>query len=459
MHNYELDHKLEHVLTLRAYADVERKPVNSKNYQRILEKQNERVHELMKAAYEIPFYRARFEETGTTPDDYHCAEDLYKFPLLTKDQVRDWMDEEAAKDPEKYKYLISPREYAYVTANWLRTMGYGGFNPFTGKTMCRPNSLHGPVKEYDSPIQKLGILRRKYMSDTIKQRVDTQTLVDEINAYKPDYLYNHKNLLMRIAKYVKENDLYIHQPSFYTPFGEMLDEPSRALLMDVFGPGLIDAYGMGETGSCVIRIPGKKYYQVNSDLFVVNVYNKDLTGPAMKGMMVITPLYKTELPLINYTSFDQADSYMKKGLRFVRGVQGRMNDVIHHRDGSVTEWGNISGIVNYIPEIISYRMVQETYDDLTLMMVRNPETPVEKQEEIEKVLEEKLMAMFKDPNFKITYQWLDEIPVDPNGKLRVIISNVKPGAIGEPEHAGEDVGSAEIAPNDTEAEAAAEAEE
>ena len=175
--------------------------------------------------------------------------------------------------------------------------------------------------------------------------------------------------------------------------------------------------------------------------------------------MVITPLYKTELPLINYTSFDQADSYMKKGLRFVRGVQGRMNDVIHHRDGSVTEWGNISGIVNYIPEIISYRMVQETYDDLTLMMVRNPETPVEKQEEIEKVLEEKLMAMFKDPNFKITYQWLDEIPVDPNGKLRVIISNVKPGAIGEPEHAGEDVGSAEIAPNDTEAEAAAEAEE
>ena len=32
----------------------------------------------------------------------------------------------------------------------------------------------------------------------------------------------------------------------------------------------------------------------------------------------------------------------------------------------------------------------------------------------------------------------------------MIISNVKPGAIGEPEHAGEDVGSAEIAPDDSE---------
>lgn len=189
MRNYDLDRRLEQLYALKAYAQVERKPVSTKNCDRILRTQNRRVHELMKAAYEIPFYRARFEQTGTTPDDYHCAEDLYKFPLLTKDQLRDWMDEEAEKYPEKYKnwhvsptsgstgrplrVLISPMENGWVIANWLRTMGYGGFNPFTGKTMSRPNSLHGPVSEHDSPIQKMGILRRKYMSDTIKERVDT----------------------------------------------------------------------------------------------------------------------------------------------------------------------------------------------------------------------------------------------------------------------------------------------
>ena len=441
MRNYDLDRRLEQLYALKAYAQVERKPVNTKNCDRILRTQNRRVHELMKAAYEIPFYRARFEQTGTTPDDYHCAEDLYKFPLLTKDQLRDWMDEEAEKYPEKYKnwhvsptsgstgrplrVLISPMENGWVIANWLRTMGYGGFNPFTGKTMSRPNSLHGPVSEHDSPIQKMGILRRKYMSDTIKERVDTQTLVDEINIYEPDYLYNHKNLLMRIAKYVKENDIYLWKPSFYTPFGEMVDDASRKLLTEVFGPGLIDAYGMAETGSCVVRVPGKKYYQVNS-------------------MAVITPLYKTELPLINYTSYDQLDSYMRRGLRFARGLQGRMNDVIHHKDGSVTEWGNISGIVNYIEDIISYRIVQEDYENLTMMMVRNPDTPVEKQDEVVKALDEKLVAMFKDPSFKIKYEWYDEIPADPNGKLRVIVSKVEPGAIGEPVHAGEDTSNTEI---------------
>ena len=62
MRNYELDHKLEHVYALKAYAQVERKTVNVNNCDRILKTQNRRVHELMKAAYEIPFYRARFDQ-------------------------------------------------------------------------------------------------------------------------------------------------------------------------------------------------------------------------------------------------------------------------------------------------------------------------------------------------------------------------------------------------------------
>ena len=50
--------------------------------QRRKKKQNKNVYKLMKAAYEIPFYRKRFEEHHLTPEDFHCAEDLAKFPVL-----------------------------------------------------------------------------------------------------------------------------------------------------------------------------------------------------------------------------------------------------------------------------------------------------------------------------------------------------------------------------------------
>ena len=38
--------------------------------------QNKNIHKLMKRAYEIPFYRKRFDENGLTPDDFHCSEVL-----------------------------------------------------------------------------------------------------------------------------------------------------------------------------------------------------------------------------------------------------------------------------------------------------------------------------------------------------------------------------------------------
>lgn len=444
MSNYKLDTKLENLYVVQLYQQLVKEPIIEQNAQLVLERQNERLRKLMQIAYEIPFYRERFERSGTTPEDYKCGEDLYKFPVLTKDELRAWMDDEAEQHPDKYELwhvsptsgstgrplrtLISPRENAAYTANWLRVMSLGGFNPFTGKTMSRPNSLHVKIdpNKGDSPLQKLGILRRKYMSDTILQRVETQTLVDEINAYEPDYLYNHKNVLVRIAKYVKENDLYIWQPKFYTPISEMLDEPSNILLREVFGPGLLDAYGMAEVGSCVSRVPGNEYYQINNDAFVVNTYNAELTGPAESGMAIITPLLKTELPLINYASLDYMERFYQFGLPFVSRIQGRMNDVIYHSNGGVTEWANISVVMNYTKEVISYRLIQEELSRVRLLCVRNPETPKEQEPEVEARVIEGLMGIFKDPDMHIDVEWVDDIPSDPNGKLRVIVSKVKP---------------------------------
>ena len=444
MTNYKLGRKLEHLYTLQIYAQLIKEPAGPKTAARYKALQDKYVHEIMQIAYGIPFYRERFERTNTTPDDYHCAEDLYKFPILTKDDLRTWMDEELDNNPEKYEFwhvaptsgstgrplrvLRSPREAAFGVANWLRTMALPGYNPFTGLTQSRPNSLHAPngvVKKQDSPIQKLGILRHNYMSDTIKNRVDTRILVDEINACEPDYLYNHTNVLVRIARYVKDNDLYIWKPRFYSPVSEMLTEPSEKLLAEVFGPGLVNSYGLSETDSCVVRLPGNDYFQVLSDSHVVNIYNDDLTGPSANGMGVITPLAKRDLPIINYASYDYMESYMEDGLRYITKLQGRMNDVIYHANGGITEWGNVSVVMNYISEVVSYRLIQEKPGHVHLLLVRHPDIPEEQQPAIEQRISSDMGEIFKDDTMTISFEWVDDIPADPNGKLRVIVSTVK----------------------------------
>ena len=120
--------------------------------------QDRKVRELMKIAYDIPFYRERFEATGTTPEDYTCAEDLYKFPVLTKEELRDWSNLELDEHPEKYKDWhisptsgstgvplrtpFSPKENAWNKANFMRSIMLAGFKPGIHKCLHRPNSLH-----------------------------------------------------------------------------------------------------------------------------------------------------------------------------------------------------------------------------------------------------------------------------------------------------------------------------
>lgn len=440
MRNYNIEKKLEHFITLQAYMDMEKEPVSTKNCGRYLEKQNRRVHEIMEAAWKWPFYREMFEQTQTTPDDYHCAEDLYKFPVINKDQVRAWMDGEAEKNPELFadwhitptsgstgeplRVLVSPREHAWFTANWLRAITLPGYNPFTGKTLSRPNTLHYAATEKDSIIQDFGILRHKTMSDTNNNTVDTETLLRQINDYKPDFLYNHKNILVRIAKYVKETGAYLWKPKYLAPISEQLDDPSREILQEVFDCRIVNCYGMNETGTCAVQLPGKKYFQTLSDTHVINVYTPDLKEPAMKGPIVLTCLFKTDMPIINYVGGDNMDTYIKRGLRFARSIQGRANDVILHRDGRASGWGNVSGTMNYIDEIIQYRFIQEDYEHLTIQAVRNPDVPESEQPAIEKKVIERIDKSLGG-DFSYKFIWMDEIPSDPNGKLRTIISKIK----------------------------------
>jgi phenylacetate-coenzyme A ligase PaaK-like adenylate-forming protein len=439
--SYATDKKMEKLIMLKDFAALEKKPPKRvKDLQRLKAKQDKAVHELMQRAYDIPFYRRRFEQTGTTPDDYNTAADLYKFPVLTKEELRDWMDEELAGNPEKYKdwhinptsgstgiplkTLFSPAENAAIHANWLRVLVTAGYKPVLDKNMHRPNSLHTATGGKKTLVQKLIDMRWHEMSDAIKDRVSSEQLVKDINEYKPDFLYTHKNILVRIANYAKTNNVELWKPRLYAPISEMLDAQSEVLLKEMFGPGLLNAYGMSEVGSVAVRLPGSDEFYINSDTHVCNIYD-DEGKPADNGMAVVTPLIKSDLPIINYTTYDRMETYQRHGIRFVSKLLGRMNDVIRHKDGSVTEWGNLEVVVNYASDldIVQSRFIQESYDLIRIQMVQGADSKLSR-EEIERRFTETFSPVLNN-EFQFEYEWLDEIPSDPNGKLRMIVSKVK----------------------------------
>ncbi len=408
------------------------------NLAKVKKKQNRHVYKLMKRAYEIPFYRARFDANHLTPDDFHSSEDLAKFPVLTKAELRAWMKELYDTHPKErdswdatstsgstgvpLTLYQSQREHACTNANWIRILMTFGYNPIFGKMLSFESSYRKEKQQRDSVLQRFGILQRRKLSETRCTEEGMPDVIRDLNDYHPDLICLRKNCIVRIALYAQEHGLAIKQPKWYIPVSEMVDEMTRSTLEKTFGKGLVDAYGSDETGSCIIKRPGKDYYDICNDTHVINIYDEQ-NHLANDGRVIITPLFKTDFPLINYDIGDIASSYVKEGIRFVTKIHGRLNDMVRHEDGTETSVLELRKISNGITGIAQFRFVQESYHDLRVELVRDPIDTTYSKEQISDFFLRKLHDIYGD-EFRIRIDWLDVIPPDPNGKLRCFVCNV-----------------------------------
>ena len=407
---------------------------------KIKEKQNRDIHAIMKRAYEIPIYRKKFYESNTTPDDYHCSEDLVKFPTMSKAELRLWMQEEWENHPEIHdkvnvhatsgssgvplRVLYSQREQACSDANWIRALSAAGYRPLFGKMYSFQTSHRDPNdKSRDSIIQKFGLMRRKVVSEDYCVGDGIADTIRDINEYKPDMLCFRRNCLVRIIAYSREHDMPVWKPKFYVPVSEMVDENTYHMLTDALGPGLIDAYGISEMGSSIYKFPGNDFYYVANDIVAANVYD-DNDRLADNGRLILTTLYKKDYPLINYDVLDAVKSYTKDGLRYFTKIEGRMNDLIKHEHGGDSSALMLYRMANKIVGLSQFRFIEESYHDMTIQLVPDPLNTSLSHEEIEEHFRKCMEKEYGD-EFRVRIEWLDVLEPDQTGKQRCFICKVK----------------------------------
>ena len=431
--------ELKNIMTLYYLIKLDKKiPTDNTTHKA---RQDRKVHKIMQKAYTIPFYRERFEQEGLTPEDFHSAEDLGKFPITTRADLRSWMDDvfrnhqDQSKHWEIFKtsgssgiplrFMVTHREAACVNANWIRVTMFGGYHPFRGK-MLSFLTTHSKVdpEKGDSWVQKLGILRRKIVPEHLYVGEGMRDLIELVNDYKPDMLCFRKNVLLRMATYAKQHDMEIFQPKLYTPVSEMVDDLTRKIFLETYGPGLLDAYGCNETGSAAVRLPGSDVFYVNSDTHVINLVDEE-GNLSNSGRVIATTLYKFDFPIINYEVGDRAESVTRDGIRYITRIIGRTNDMVKHANGTETSAIEIMKMPNGITGILQFRYIQESYDKITIMLVKDPAPDTASKEEIEAFYHKKFLELFGYDEFQLNFIWLDEIPPDENGKMRCFICKIK----------------------------------
>ena len=396
--------------------------------------QNKRLKKIVKEAYRIPFYKQRFDACGITPKDIQTAEDLVKLPVMNKEDYKAVIEERASKYPYIKKIFFkhqssgssgkpftsyrSPKAEAYDRANWIRFSMKNGHNPFFKKTMSFQNPSLVNVSE--SLINKLGLLRRKTLSYT--ESVDK--LIEQYNQYKPDFMYTTKSNFMMMILYAKEHNISLHKPRCYCSIGELVEPNERKLMEEALGKGFFNSYGSTEAGACTFITDGAEIHNISHDTCVINVYNEN-NELSDTGRFIVTNLWNTELPLINYDIGDEGEIITgEDGLTYVKRINGRCNDWLVFEDGSYINYQQFNVATQTRKDILQFRFIQEDYHTITVQLVKDTKFDTDTSQ-IEKELEAEFRKLIVKDNIQYTFCWLDKIPPEANGKKRMIISKVK----------------------------------
>jgi phenylacetate-coenzyme A ligase PaaK-like adenylate-forming protein len=295
----------------------------------------------------------------------------------------------------------------------------------------------GRVKKDAAPqvSQWFGPIRLTRVSGTISASEQARIYVDS----RAQLVEGYPGSLELLARELAMRKRY-PRPRWAICRGEMLTREVRSLLEKVFECPVANFYSSVEIGNmawdCRDR-PG--IHHVNTDACVLELLNgtDNPVSPGEEGRVVLTNLYNRTMPLIRYDIGDHATWENPAPHRCSCGaftptlssIDGRTDDYIFLPDGRrvspvVVLTTAMFGISHVSPsgvlvgQVLQYQVVQEKIGEAVVRVVPLGTVP--------EGLEASVAAEFRSlhPAFLARVTVVDEIPLEPSGKLKRILCQV-----------------------------------
>ena len=299
------------------------KEIETADREQILAWQNERLVRQVRHVWDnVPYYRAKMEEKGLSPEDIKSVEDLRKLPFLTKDDLRDAYPYGLLARPLKDCVRIQStsgttgrRVVAFYTQHDIdlwedccarAIMAAGG----TEEDVCHVSYGYGLFTggmglHYGA--QTLGAVAIPVSSGNTKRQVQIlQDFESDILCCTPSYATYIGETLREMG--VKPDEIKLSAGIFGA---EPWTEDSRRNIESLLGIKAYDIYGLTE-----IIGPGVAYecseqtgMHICEDHFLPEIIDPD-TGEVLPegtpGELVFTCITKEAFPLLRYRTRDIA---------------------------------------------------------------------------------------------------------------------------------------------------------
>jgi phenylacetate-CoA ligase len=323
-------------------------PIETASRDELTALQIERLKWTLHRVYErVPHYRAKFDAAGVHPDDFKTLDDLPKFPLTTKQDLRDNYPfglfamplEEVARlhassgttgRPTVVGYSLDDLDmWALVMARSLRAAGCRagmrvhnafGYGLFTGGM------------GYHAGAERLGCTVTPVSGGMTERQV--QLIAD----FKPDVVMGTPSYMLAILDQMRRMGFDPRRSSPRIGFfgAEPWTNAMRAELEGELGIHAFDLYGLSEVigpGVACETVEDRNGPTIWEDHFYPEVVDPATGAPLANGEhgeLVLTSLTKQAMPLIRYRTRDLTRFLpgSARAMRRMEKVTGRSDDMI-----------------------------------------------------------------------------------------------------------------------------------
>ena len=404
--------------------------------------QQKRLQTLIKHAYEnVPYYHKIFKELDLKPQDIKNSDDLQKLPILTKEHIRNNLDDLTARNYSKQELIPSatggstgePMRF-FIDTEWgvwnmaaaYREWGWAGYN--IGDKIAylwgAPQDLSHQA-ELKTKISDL--MHRRIMLDAFNM---TEKTLDEyvriLRKFKPKVINAYASAIYLMAQYIEKRGIDDMRPNAILTSCEMLFDYQRESIERAFGCEVFDYYSGRDTTLQAGECPEHSGYHLAIETGVVEfVKDDEHVAPGELGEIVITDLSNYAMPFIRYEIGDlgvPSDETCPCGRRLplMKSIEGRTTDILRRTDGGYISSPGLTVVIKDFENIRQIQIIQKTKDFVILKVVKGKKYTDEDAELLKAV-----MKRYLGDGMNIEISFVESIPLTRSGKYRFTISEVE----------------------------------
>lgn len=389
---------------------------------------------LLEHAYEtVPYYNRIFNEWDIRLKDIQCINDLKLIPYLTKETIRENLEEFISRGykTNKIQYVTTggstgipfgfyrhdktelAKEWAFVTHIWGR-VGYNIYRE-NRRAILMGQGVTAGEKWFEYRKRQL------YLSSSQLNEKNIETYFRKIELFKPDFIQGYTSSLFILARYMLENNIELtcSQLKAILCVSENILPEQRSVIEAAFHKKVLSFYGHTEHAVIAGECEESTMYHFESQYGVVEFINgeQEVKQEGEIGEIVATGFHNFVMPFIRYRTRDLAvytNDICTCGRNHVlaKKILGRKQEVVVTKNGSKVILTGAYKIIFALQEQIELaQFYQDCPGEVLLRIVKKKSYKIESERQI-------LMELYKkfgnSINFRILY--VDDIERTQRGK-------------------------------------------